>query len=85
MSVSPMPIQQSNFMRGRVSASEWETRIRLAALYRIIALQGLEDLTYNHFTARVPDAQNHFLIKPTALLFSEVTASNLCCYTLTGD
>ena len=36
-------------------------------------LYGIEDLTANHFSARVPDAPNHFLIKPTALLFSEVT------------
>ncbi|MEC8725180.1 MAG: class II aldolase/adducin family protein [Pseudomonadota bacterium] len=41
---------------------------------------GLDDLTANHFSARVPDASNRFLIKPTALLVSEVTASNLCCY-----
>jgi ribulose-5-phosphate 4-epimerase/fuculose-1-phosphate aldolase len=72
-------------MRNRVSMAEWETRVQLAALYRIAAQQGLEDLTYNHFTARVPDAKDHFLIKPTALLFSEVTASNLCCYDLDGN
>ncbi|MEC8087437.1 MAG: class II aldolase/adducin family protein [Pseudomonadota bacterium] len=41
---------------------------------------GLDDLTANHFSASVPDASNRFLIKPTALLFSEVTASNLYCY-----
>ena len=34
----------------------------------------------NHFSTRVPDASNRFLIKPTDLLISEVTVSNLCCY-----
>ena len=47
---------------------------------RLYRLFGLDDLTANHFSARVPDASNRFLIKPTALLFSEVTVSNLCCY-----
>ncbi|MCZ6848862.1 MAG: class II aldolase/adducin family protein [Alphaproteobacteria bacterium] len=72
-------------IRDRVSKTEWKTRVALAQLYRIAAYQGLEDLTYNHFAARVPDAPDHFLIKPTALLFSEVTASNLCCYDLDGN
>ena len=84
MTVVPMPSPDVPSLRRRVSAAEWEERVRLAQLYRIAAHQGLEDLTYNHFTARVPDAPDRFLIKPTALLFSEVTASNLCCYGLDG-
>ena len=80
MNVAVMPPVNVPSIKDRVSAVEWETRIQLAALYRIAAYLGLEDLTANHFSARVPDAPNHFLIKPTALLFSEVTASNLCCY-----
>ena len=80
MNVLTMPSAAVPSMRERVSAAEWNSRVELAALYRIAAYMGLEDLTANHFAARVPDAPNHFLIKPTALLFSEVTASNLCCY-----
>jgi len=75
-----MPSANVPSMRERVTDAEWVARIQLAALYRIAAYMGLEDLTANHFAARVPDAPNRFLIKPTALLFSEVTASNLCCY-----
>jgi len=80
MNVVAMPSADVPSMRARVTEAEWDTRVELAALYRIAACVGLEDLTANHFAARVPDAANHFLIKPTALLFSEVTASNLCCY-----
>ena len=80
MNVVAMPSATVPSMRDNVSEVEWGTRVQLAALYRIAAYQGLEDLTANHFSARVPDEPSHFLIKPTALLFSEVTASNLCCY-----
>src|SRR5690606_18609 len=72
-------------MRGRVSPAEWETRVDLAALYRVAAHMGYQDDTLNHFTARVPDAPTHFLIKPTDLLFEEVTASSLLCYTLDDE
>ncbi|MEE2996208.1 MAG: class II aldolase/adducin family protein [Pseudomonadota bacterium] len=80
MNVVAMSPENVPSMHGRVSEVEWDARVQLAGLYRIAACLGLEDLTANHFSARVPDAPNHFLIKPTALLFSEVTASNLCCY-----
>ena len=33
---------------------EWRTRQDLAACYRLVAHMGLEDLTYNHISARVP-------------------------------
>ena len=69
-----------SWARDRGSQAEWDMRVARAALYRVAAYMGLEDLTANHFAARVPDAPNHFRINPAALLFSEVTASNLCCY-----
>jgi ribulose-5-phosphate 4-epimerase/fuculose-1-phosphate aldolase len=84
MSVHAFPTPDVPSVRERVSDAEWETRIELAQLYRIMASLGTEELTYNHFAARVKDNPEHFLIKPTALMFSEVTASNLCCYHLDG-
>ena len=72
-------------MKDRVSPAEWEARLELAALYRAAAHMGLQDVTLNHFTARVPDDAHHFLIKPTELLFEEVTASSLLCYTLDDE
>ena len=79
MNVVAMPSVAVPSMKDRVPEAEWEPRVQLAALYRIAAYMGLEDLTANHFAARVPDAPRHFLIKPTSLQYSEVTASNLCC------
>ena len=57
---------------------EAEARFQLAALYRLIDHHfPSTDGIYNHVTLRVPGAPDHFLIKPHALLYEEVTASNL--------
>ncbi|MFA5703321.1 MAG: class II aldolase/adducin family protein, partial [Advenella sp.] len=36
------------------SEEEWETRVNLAACYRLMPLFGMSDLIYNHITARIP-------------------------------
>jgi ribulose-5-phosphate 4-epimerase/fuculose-1-phosphate aldolase len=69
-------------MRAKVSDGEWQTRVDLAALYRAAAHMGYQDLTLNHLTARVTDAPDRFLIKPTEMMFEEVTASSLLCFSL---
>lgn len=57
---------------------ETEARFQLAALYRLIDHHfPSTDGIYNHVTLRVPGASDHFLIKRHALLYEEVTASNL--------
>ena len=45
-------------LREIVSAEEWETRVDLAACYRLVALYGMTDLVYNHITARVPGTED---------------------------
>ena len=35
-------------------APEWETRVDLAACYRLVHHYGMDDLVYNHISARVP-------------------------------
>jgi hypothetical protein len=40
-------------MRERVSREEWETRVDLAACYRLVHHYGMDDLVYNHISARV--------------------------------
>lgn len=72
-------------LENKVGNIEWETRLDLAALYRAAANDGYQDITLNHFTARLPDDPNRFLIKPTELMFEEVTASSLLCYTLQDE
>jgi ribulose-5-phosphate 4-epimerase/fuculose-1-phosphate aldolase len=59
------------------TAGERETRIALAACYRLIAHFGMDDLVFTHISARVPGEPHHFLINPFGLMFHEITASSL--------
>ncbi len=56
--------------------SEAELRENLAAVYRLLALFGMDDLIYTHASARIP-SEEAFLINPYGHLFSEITPSNL--------
>lgn len=71
-------------VRRRVSEAEWETRITLAACYRLVAKYGMSDLVYNHITARVPGSPDHILINPYGFLYTEITASSLYKIDLAG-
>lgn len=64
-------------VKDQVSEAEWQTRVDLAAAYRLVARNGWDDLVYTHISARVPDAPEHFLINPFGLHFHEITASSL--------
>lgn len=72
-------------LQGQVSDSEWETRIDLAACYRLVAYYGMTDLTALHISARLPDAPDQFLLNPYGLLFEEITASNLVKLDMEGN
>ncbi|WP_050475798.1 class II aldolase/adducin family protein [Herbaspirillum rhizosphaerae] len=60
-----------------ISHAEWQTRIDLAACYRLCALQGWDDVIYTHISATVPDEPGHFLLNPFGYRFDEICASNL--------
>ncbi len=60
-----------------MSPEEWTTRCDLAALYRLAALHGWDDLIFTHISARVPGPEHHFLINPYGMMFEEITASSL--------
>jgi ribulose-5-phosphate 4-epimerase/fuculose-1-phosphate aldolase len=60
-----------------MSAEEWQARVDLAAVYRLIAHYGWDDVIYNHSSMRVPGEDRNFLMKRHELLYTEVTASNL--------
>ena len=64
-------------MPARISAEEWQTRLDLAACYRLVDLFGWSDLVNTRITARVPGQHDHILINPYGLSFDEVTASSL--------
>ena len=64
-----------------------ELRRDLAAAYRLIALEGMDDSIYTHISARMPDGpdgEKRFLLNPYGLRFDEVTASNLVRINLDG-
>lgn len=71
-------------LKGRVSAEEWQARVECAALYRLVALYGWDDMIFTHISLRVPGPEHHFLINPYGLLFEEITASSLVKVDLEG-
>jgi ribulose-5-phosphate 4-epimerase/fuculose-1-phosphate aldolase len=71
-------------LRNKVSPEEWQTRVDLAACYRLIAHYGMSDMIYNHISARVPGAEEHILINAYGMLYEEITASSLVKIDLEG-
>ncbi len=67
------------------SEQEWDTRVELAALYRLAHHYGWTDGTATHFSARIPDDPDHFLLNSFDLLFDEITASNLSKFNWDGE
>lgn len=72
-------------VQARVSPEEWQTRVDLAAAYRLVAAYGWDDLVFTHITAKIPGADNQFLINPYGMLFEEITASSLVKIDLQGN
>ncbi len=70
-------------LEGRVSAEEWQTRLDLAAAYRLVAMFHWDDLVFTHITAKIPGTE-HYLINPYGLMFDEITASSLVKIDLAG-
>lgn len=71
-------------VREQVSKEEWETRVNLAAAYRLVHLFDMTDLTANHISARVHGTTDQFLINPYGMLYDEITASSLIRIDLEG-
>jgi ribulose-5-phosphate 4-epimerase/fuculose-1-phosphate aldolase len=68
-----------------ITPAEWQARVDLAAVYRLIAHYGWDDVIYNHSSIRVPGEPRMFLMKKHDLLYTEVTASNLVKVSMDGD
>jgi ribulose-5-phosphate 4-epimerase/fuculose-1-phosphate aldolase len=84
MNVQPLARRGAS-IRDQVTAGEWQARVALAAGHRVLAHYGVNDMTYNHFSLRVPGEPDHMLVKPTDWMFSEVTASSLIKYDFDGN
>ena len=72
-------------LKDKVSEAEWRTRVELAALYRLVAMHGWDDMIFTHISARVPGPETHFLINPYGFYFEEMTASCLVKVDLEGN
>jgi ribulose-5-phosphate 4-epimerase/fuculose-1-phosphate aldolase len=80
MSSSPLAMTSAS----KEAPDEWRTRVDLAACYRLLAHFRMTDLTYTHISARVPGADERFLLNAFGLLFEEVTASSLVTVNAAG-
>ena len=68
-----------------MAQTEQELRVQLAACYRIFDYMGWSEMIYNHITVKVPGPEQHFLINPFGLHYSEVKASNLVKVDIDGN
>ena len=53
-------------LKGKVSEIEWQTRVDLAACYRLVADMRWGDLIYTHISAKVPGT-DHYLVNAFGL------------------
>ena len=65
--------------------ADWQARVDLAAVYRLLAHHGWGDVIFNHAAMRTPSNPRHFFIKRHELLYTEVTASNLVEVSMDAD
>jgi ribulose-5-phosphate 4-epimerase/fuculose-1-phosphate aldolase len=84
MATQTTTIEAKGGLRQQVSEAEWETRVNLAAAFRIAHALGWNDGVTNHITARLPDAPDQFVICPQGLGWDEMTASCLVKADLSG-
>jgi len=69
-------------LKGKVSEEEWQARVELAAMYRLVPMMGWDDQSLTHCSARIGE---HYLFNPLGFLFEEITASSLVKVTLDGE
>jgi ribulose-5-phosphate 4-epimerase/fuculose-1-phosphate aldolase len=62
----------------------WQARVDLAAALRWAHRLGWQTGVCNHFSMMVPGSEEHFLVNPEGLYWSEVTASSLVVCDLDG-
>lgn len=78
-------IESRSARPAHINEAEWQTRVDLAACYRLVDHFGMCDLHLNHISARVPGKEEHFLINPFGMMYEEITASSLIKIDLDGQ
>ncbi len=81
MSVQSLPSSRPT----ECSDAEWDQRTQLAAALQLAEHFGWTMLVWNHISARVPAADNSFLMNRHGLMYDEATASNLAKVDVTGN
>lgn len=82
MSATPSGIQTQQLASAEAIHN---TRIDLAACYRLVAHYGMDDVIYTHISARVPGHNDRFLINPYGMMFKDITASSLVTVDIDGN
>lgn len=77
-------LSQVESAKGRVTAEEWQARLELAALYRLVDHFRWTDFIYNHISLRLPGEET-LLINPFGYFYDEITASCLVKIDLEGN
>ncbi|KAF0294293.1 Protein hu-li tai shao [Amphibalanus amphitrite] len=67
------------------SKTEKMLRCKLASLFRVIDMHGWAQGVHGHITVRLNQEQDHLLVNPHGLLYSEITASTLIKADLQGS
>uniref|UniRef100_A0A4W5QGQ7 Adducin 3 (gamma) b n=1 Tax=Hucho hucho TaxID=62062 RepID=A0A4W5QGQ7_9TELE len=73
-------VESASFTKG-----EKQCRCKLASVYRLVDLFSWAHFTSSYITVRVSKEQDHVLIIPQGLSFTEVTAGNLVKVNMIGD
>ena len=71
-------------IKRKVSPEEWQTRVDCACAYRLVRHYGMDDMIYNHISARIPGTEE-FLLNPMGLTYDEICASSLIKVDLKGN
>jgi len=85
MCASPVSITRRNEPDDLITEEEQETRVNLAALYRMTAHYDMDDKTSTHISARIPGTDDQFLLNPQGKLFHQMKASDLIKINLEGE
>jgi ribulose-5-phosphate 4-epimerase/fuculose-1-phosphate aldolase len=71
-------------IKAKVSAAEWEARVDCACAYRLVKHFAMDDLIYNHISAKIPGTEE-FLLNPFGLTYDEISASSLIKVDIDGN
>src|SRR3954463_7311375 len=69
----------------QVTREEWERRVDLAAVYRLMDVYGMSEMSANHISTRVPGEEGAFLINPYGMLYDQMRASCFIKIDLEGN